>query len=466
MKITFDDIAREIGAGILSKGPVPEATNVSIDTRTLKAGDLFIAIKGPHFDGHEFIKDAISKGASGVIQSEGHALKNAKTPVWNIQVKDTVKALGDIAALWRRMNDFVCVAVTGSNGKSTTKEMIYAGLTASGMRRAVKTEGNFNNLIGMPLQLLRVDAGTEVAILEMGMNAEGEIRRLAEIARPDVGIITNVNPAHLEKLQTVENVARAKGELFDAMPKDRTVIINAEDPWAVKLGESYPGRKIKFGMQNGCDVQFGRMASEGLDRTDMTFYVKGREYAMSLPLPGVHNVMNALAAISVGVAMGINPLMMIVGLESFSAMKMRFERMQLQNGVQLINDSYNANPSSMFAALRTVGAAKRAGRFIAVLGDMLELGEASGEKHKELGENAAKFGVELLYVIGNFADDVVKGAISGGIKKEHVVKSSSHDDIKKALLKIVKAGDIVLVKGSRGMKMEQVAEYLKNEIGV
>jgi len=298
------------------------------------------------------------------------------------------------------------------------------------------------------------------------MNAPGEIKRLAEIAEPDVGLITNVNPAHLEKLHTVENVAKAKGELFDAMKRDGTIVINIEDPWTVRLGNAAHQKKVTFGMQNGCDVQFGRLISEGLDRTELTFYANNREYAMRLPLPGVHNVLNALAAVAVGIACGVKPITMIPGLERVVAMKMRMERVQLLNGVQVINDSYNANPSSMFAALRTVGAAKRAGRFIAILGDMLELGDAAKEKHLELGKNAASFGVTRLFVVGARARDVAEGAAKEGFDKKNITVASGADDIKKDVLNELKTGDIVLVKGSRGMGMELIVEYLKNEVGV
>jgi UDP-N-acetylmuramoyl-tripeptide--D-alanyl-D-alanine ligase len=219
-------------------------------------------------------------------------------------------------------------------------------------------------------------------------------------------------------------------------------------------------------MQNGCDVQFGRLIAEGLDRMEMTFYANGREYAMRLPLPGVHNVMNALSAVAAGVACGVKPVTMLPGLEKVTAMKMRMERVQLLNGVQVVNDSYNANPSSMLAALRTVGAAKKAGRFVAVLGDMLELGPAAKEKHLELGRNAASFGVTRLFAAGNMAGDVAEGAIKGGLAQNNITTAASADEIKKDVLKDVKTGDIVLVKGSRGMKMETVVEYLKNEIGV
>ncbi len=463
MKLSFDEIAKATGAKVVQRGSHEFALSVCIDSRALKAGDLFVAIKGPHFDGHDFIDEVVGKGACGVIRGKKEEGRRKKEDVWDMQVSDTIRALGDIAAEWRRKNATTVVAVTGSNGKSTTKEMIAEGL--SSLKKVIKTEGNFNNLIGLPLMVLREINNYDVAVLEMGMNAEGEIRRLAEIAKPDIGLITNVNPAHLEKLHTVENVAKAKGELFETMRPDGTIVINAEDPWVVKLGESYKGKKITFGMQNACDVQFGRLISEGLSKTHLTFYVRQREYAMELPVPGVHNVMNAMSAIAVGMAMGVSPLMMVPGLERFSAMKMRMERIQLLNGVQLINDCYNANPSSMFAALRTISAAKKAGRFIAVLGDMLELGESASARHAELGGNTASFGVNKLFVTGEHAEDVAKGATAKGMKRSDVRIENDIEKLKNDVLKEIRTGDIVLVKGSRGMKMERIVEYLKNEIG-
>jgi len=464
MKLSIEEIIGATGAKIGQKGDAGFVTSVSTDTRTLKKGDLFIAIKGPHFDGHKFVREAIEKGARGIVRNPKLENQNITEKIWDIQVDDTVRALGDIANAWRKKVPAIIVAVTGSNGKSTTKEMIAQGVSAT--RKVVKTEGNFNNLIGLPLQVLRISEEDSVAVLEMGMNEEGEIRRLTKIAEPNIGIITNVNPAHLEKLHNVENVARAKGELFEEIRKDGIVVVNMEDPKVVKLSEKFEGKKITFGMQNGCDVQFGRLISEGIDETSLTFYVRGREYSMSLPVPGVHNVMNALAAIAVGVALKVTILTMVPGLERFSPMKMRMERVQLLNGVQVVNDSYNANPSSMFAALRTIGSAKKAGRFIAVFGDMLELGDAAKEKHFELGKNAANFKVSKLYVAGEFAGEVVKGAVSGGIKESDIVCKEKADDLKQRIFDEIKTGDVVLVKGSRGMGMEVIAEYLKNEIGV
>lgn len=460
MKLDINDIVKATGAKVMQEGTVREIEGVSTDTRTLKKGDLFIAIKGPHFDGHEFVQEAVEKGACGVVVNDIPLTKGRE---WILQVADTVHALGDIAGLWRKKLNCTVIAVTGSNGKSTTKEMIASALSAT--RKVIKTEGNFNNLIGLPLQVLCIEADHEVAVLEMGMNAPGEIARLAEIANPDIGLITNVNPAHLEKLHTIENVAKAKGELFKAMRHDGTVIINSEDIWVKRLGDEYLGKKVTFGMQNDCDVRFGRLIMEELSEAQVAFYAKGREYAMHLPVPGTHNVMNALSAIAVGTALGVSVTTMIPCLESFKPIKMRMERIQLLNGVQLINDCYNANPSSMLAALRTVGAAKKAGRFIAVLGEMLELGDAAATRHKELGMNAVANKVSKLFAIGEHAEKIAEGAKEKGLNAVNVVVANSVEELCGYLLKEVSTGDCVLVKGSRGMKMERVVEFLKDKIG-
>ena len=463
MKFGLEQIVKAASGRVLSKGSASHVCGVSIDSRQIKAGELYVAIKGPHFDGHNFVGDCVKSGAVAALVEKGSKVTSAGE-AWVIEVDDTVTALGDIAACWRKTKQCLCVAVTGSNGKSTTKEMLASGLAKT--KRVIKTEGNFNNLIGLPLQVLRLTDDVDVAVFEMGMNAPGEISRLAKIVAPDVGIITNVNPAHLEKLHTVENVAMAKGELFDAMASDKTIIVNAEDPWCVRLAEKFKGRKVTFGMQNDCDVRFGHMASEGLEKSDITFWVDGREFAVSIPVPGVHNVMNSLAAFAAGYALGVKVITMIPGLEKFSPMKMRFERVQLLNGVQLINDCYNANPSSMQAAFRTVSAAKRSGRFIAVLGEMLELGDAAAEKHEELGRNAAAAGVAKLFVAGPSAEIVKKGAVHAGMKSDAVVTSKTSEELKDAVMAEAKTGDIVLIKGSRGMKMEVIAEQMKNRIGV
>ncbi|MFH1830277.1 MAG: UDP-N-acetylmuramoyl-tripeptide--D-alanyl-D-alanine ligase [Pseudomonadota bacterium] len=460
MQFCLGDIARVTGGRILSGSEELSFTSIGIDTRKLKRGDLFVAIPGLHFDGHDFIGDAQAAGAAALLMKKG---TSAPEGIGAIEVDDTVCALGDIASWWREKFKVPCVAITGSNGKSTTKEM--AAAIAHTMGPVLKTEGNFNNLIGLPLTVFRWDDLHRVSILEMGMNAPGEIRRLTQIARPDIGLITNVTAAHLEKLHTVEAVARAKGELFEAMDSRGIAIINAEDRWVRQMASMHAGEKIFFGMQNNCDVKFLHMETNGLDKIDLTLAIRDREYKARLPVPGAHNVMNALAAVAVGVALGVDEGEAVNRLSDFHPMAMRFERMQLANGARVVNDSYNANPESMRAAFRTVGAAKRSGRFIAALGDMLELGDKSGELHQTIGKDAESLGVNELFLLGDYATDVAKGATDSGMSESSVHICEDADQLVRLVEIELKAGDVLLVKGSRGMHMEVLVEHLKKEIG-
>jgi len=410
--------------------------------------------------------DAVKKnGAKCAIVQEGikPEMLSQLRDVSIIKVADGVDALCDLATWWRTNFKIPCVGITGSNGKSTTKEMVASIASVCG--DVLKTEGNYNNLIGLPLTVLRLRNNHKVAVLEMGMNAKGEISKLTSVSNPDVGVITNITAAHLEKLNSVEGVAKAKGELFENMRKDGVVIINEEDPWVKKLGSKYKGRKITFGMQNSCDIKFLNMQSIGLETTNLMVSILGKERLVKLPIPGTHNVMNAMAAIAVGVALNISIDDILKGLIEFSPMSMRFERVQLSNGVCLINDSYNANPLSMKAAFRTVGAVKRSGRFIAVLGDMLELGEQSSDLHKDVGREIVRSGADLLYTYGKRAHDIARGAIKEGLDHSSVNETEDIEELGVKIEKEIRAGDVLLVKGSRGMKMERVVEHLKHNIG-
>lgn len=461
MRFTLDELAKATGGRLVKRGPKSEFGGVGIDTRILKEGDVFVAIRGAHFDGHDFVGDAVRKGAPAIVVGASPASLPDSVSV--IEVKDTVDALGDLASWWRSRFTVPCVAITGSNGKSTTKEM--AAAIASVRGPVLKTEGNFNNLIGLPLTVFRWENEHRTAVLEMGMNAKGEIKRLAEVARPDIGLITNVTSAHLEKLGSVEGVAHAKGELFEAMAGKGITIVNDEDPWVKRLGTKFGGRTITFGMQNTSDIQFRHMESTNLTSTRLTVSIMGDERTIELPLPGTHNVMNAMAAMAIGAALRIDTDVMLERLIEFKPMSMRFERVQLANGVCMVNDSYNANPQSMKAAFRTVGSAKRAGRFVAVLGDMLELGEQSAELHREVGRAAAGSGIERLFIFGNFADETASGAEEGGMSATNVEVFDDMDALQMAVEREIKAGDVLLVKGSRGMRMERIVEHLKHTVG-
>jgi len=461
IELGVSDILKITGGNLIQGNDFGLVKGISIDSRSVAEGNCFIAIKGAHFDGHDFVADAVKKGARAVIVSRGVDI-GGDVPV--INVDDTVKALGKLAAFHRRKFNVPVVAITGSNGKSTTKQMTAAALRSLG--KVLKTEGNFNNLIGLPLTVLRWEEDDKAAVLEMGMSAPGEIGWLTEVSDPDVGVITNISAAHIEFLHSIENVAEAKGELFKHMKSDGVAVVNLEDPRVVELARRYKRRTYTFGMQNNADVRFGRMESRALESVDMTLYVEGREYKMHLKVPGTHNVMNAMAALAVAKVIGINTEEAIAGIESFEPMSMRMERIQLRNGIQLVNDSYNANPSSMKEALRTVSGAKRSGRFVAVLGDMLELGTDSDRCHEEVGKFAASYHVDRLFVFGNFATHISAGAQMGGMKKDNISVYSDINKLNEDLLHFLKTGDVVLVKGSRGMKMERVSDFLKDEIGV
>ncbi len=461
MRFRLGDITQVVGGRIIQGDEMVYGEGVGIDTRTIAPRELYVAIPGAHFDGHDFLEEAKRKEVSAAIVHQGHALP-PMLPA--IAVEDTVQALGDLAFWWRSRFDVPCVAVTGSNGKSTTKEMIAAVLAQAG--EVLKTEGNFNNLIGMPLTVLRWKSEHAVAVIEMGMNAPGEIARLAQIARPTIGVITNVTAAHLEKLHTVEAVARAKAELFQEMGPHAFIVVNGEDPWVMKMAALRRGPRITFGMQNDHDVRFLHMETEGLEAMQLKLAVHGHEVELRLPVPGAHNVMNAMAAIAVGVALGMDVNESAHRLEQFRPMPMRFERIQLMDGVRLVNDSYNANPESMRAAFRAVGAARRAGHFVAALGDMLEMGDQAAALHRQLGHDAVCMGVEQLVTLGTFAEAVAAGAREAGLPAKAVQACSTMEELIAWLMETLRTGDVLLVKGSRGMRMERAVSHLKETIGM
>lgn len=434
---------------------------VSTDTRSLQPGQLFVALKGPNFNAGAFLAEAQQKGAVAAV-AEADSVVPAGFPV--LQVNDTVMALGQLAKVWRKQFTFPFVGITGSNGKSTTKEMTAAVLSLLGP--VLKTEGNLNNLIGLPLTLLRLGVEHRVAVCEMGMNAKGEIAAMTEILQPQVGVITNVTSAHLEKLHTVEAVAAAKGELFAHMHPQGVIVVNDEDPWVLQQAAHFPGRKIHFGMQNTSDIKFGHVEMHGLDAMDLYLSVFGKNLKLHLPLPGTHNIMNALAALGVAAALELDVQAAANALEKFQPMPMRFEQVQLSNGVRLVNDCYNANPQSMLEAFRTVGRAKRAGRFVAVLADMLELGEKTQQLHQELGEHAARLGVDELYLLGNEAECTAAGARRAGMENSRIHVFQDIVELNTALMNTVQAGDVCLVKASRGMKLERVVHAFKQKFGI
>ncbi len=432
-------------------GPFP---GFSTDSRRSRPGEAFVALAGPRFDGNEFVAAAIARGAAAAIVSRDVA----PTPdgaAW-IRVGDGLRALGDLAAVRRREFPVRVVGITGSNGKTTTKEMIAAVLAASG-RKVARSAGTENNLVGLPQTLLRLEGDEDFAVLEMGMNHAGEIWRLAEIARPDVGVITNVGAAHLEGLGSLANVAAAKEELALALRPGATLVVNGADPRLRAIAERFPGPKILTGGAGAIRAVAVEPSAEG-QRVEID--VEGSRVRVDLRARGAHNVHNALLAAATGRAFGLGVDAIAAGLAAFRTPAMRLELVRLPNGARILNDAYNANPASMEAALAAL-AAEPGARRIAVLGDMWELGAEEARCHREVGAAAARQGVDWLVAVGRNAEEVVVGALGGGLTTARVDRCASADEAAELLAQRLRGEDIVLVKGSRGAKMEAVVERLR-----
>jgi UDP-N-acetylmuramoyl-tripeptide--D-alanyl-D-alanine ligase len=443
------DLAAE-AMGTRYEGRDAVFTGVSTDTRALRRGDLFFALKGPHFDGHLFLAEALSGGAVGAVVS-----RTFETALPVIEVADTRVALGTLASFWRRQFTIPLVAVTGSNGKTTVKNMLASILAQRG--ECLYTEGNLNNDIGMPLTLLRLRASHRYAVIEMGMNHRGEIAYLSNLALPTVAVITNAAEAHLAGLGGVEQVARAKGEIFGGLAPDGIAVINADDPYADLWRElAEPRRCVTFGLDHRADVT----AEYAMNTSGCELQLKTTEGEMDmrLPLLGKHNVMNALAAATASLAAGAELADIRKGLARLQAAAGRLEIKTGINGARVLDDTYNANPASVAAGLQVLREAH--GEKVLVLGDMAELGEAAADIHKRIGELARRVGVHRLYTVGELSAGATEAFGRGA---RHF---KSREEVADALIDVMHGDMTVLVKGSRSMKMEQVVRgIVKQEQG-
>ena len=422
------------------RGPDAEFSGVSTDTRTLARGNLFVALVGPHFDGHGFVSEAAGKGAIGALVS-----RDLEADIAVVQVADTRLGLGQLAAHWRRQFQIPVIAVTGSNGKTTVKNMIAAILNVVGP--TLSTQGNLNNDIGVPLTLLRLRQGDRHAVIEMGMNHPGEIDYLTKLARPTIALINNAAAAHLAGLGSVEAVARAKGEIYAGLAADGIAVINADDAYAGLWRElAAPHRVITFGLDRPADVS----AEFQLDAGGSTIHLKTPHggISMRLSLLGRHNVMNALAASSASLAAGVSLADIQAGLEKLRSVTGRLEVKRGLNGARVLDDTYNANPGSLAAGVEVLKAAS--GERVLVLGDMGELGDAARDIHRRVGLLAKSLGIEQLYAVGELTQDAVEAFGKGA---QHF---TSHEALIENLRACLHAGMTVLVKGSRLMKMERV----------
>jgi UDP-N-acetylmuramoyl-tripeptide--D-alanyl-D-alanine ligase len=443
-----------------------ETAGVSIDTRTLRPGDLFVAIKGPRFDGHDFVAQALDRGASGAVvsRSEFQIREGAWRPLLDrhflILIDDPLAALQSWAT-WHRMRfDVPLIGVTGSNGKTTTKEMTAAVLSRRGA--VLKTEGNLNNHIGLPLSLLRLESSHRAAVVEMGISLKGEMRRLCEIARPTIGLITNIGPAHLEFLGSLEGVAEEKGALFEAVRAGGTAVINLNDPYLAPW-EKRLSIKWTFAIDAPADVTATEVRTES---TGISFLLTlrrtGESGRMHLATSGRHQVANALGATAVAASLGYYLDEIREGLAAFRPVALRAEVLEV-DGKTILLDAYNANPASMKAAIEMLAAFPRregASRKIALLGDMLELGSFSEPAHREIGETAARNGADLLIAVGRWAGAMAEGARQGGMSGEKILAYADLPSLQKEFLSYLRKGDLLLIKGSRGMRMETVLPWL------
>jgi UDP-N-acetylmuramoyl-tripeptide--D-alanyl-D-alanine ligase len=423
---------------------------VSTDSRTLKRGELFVALRGENFDGHNFVESAAKAGAAGAIVESNW---NGKVPenFALIRAKDTLQAYQQLAGNYRKSLSLKAVAITGSNGKTSTKD--FAAAVLARRFRVTKTEGNFNNHVGLPRTILEATAQHEVAVWEIGMNHPGEVAALSKLAAPDVAIITNIGIAHIEFMGSREAIAAEKGALVEAVGAEGTVILNADDPLTKSMAARTHAKVILAGTTEGT-IRASEISQSG-SGTDFTILEGAHRCRAQLPVPGLHMVQNALLAVAAGRVFGLSLEECAAGLAGAPLTKARLQIKEI-HGVQFIDDSYNANPDSVKAALRTLMELDTDGKRIAVLGEMGELGSESEHGHREVGETAATFGVDQLIAIGDMGEVIAQAARAAGLKKASPVRSTS--EAAELLSEIAEPGDLVLVKGSRSARTEQVIE--------
>jgi UDP-N-acetylmuramoyl-tripeptide--D-alanyl-D-alanine ligase len=475
--LTLADVFEALGKTRVAHAEGVAISDVVIDSRQAKAGSLFVALRGETRDGHEFIHDALARGSVAVI-AEARSQKLGLGPsvhffdVAGLQpsprfsgpvvfiTPSSLKALQDLAAFWRRrFPECKTIGITGSIGKSSTKE-----LTAAVLRQrfvTLKSAGNLNNEIGLPLTLLRLDERSERAVLEMGMYALGEIRDLCDIAQPQIGVVTNVGPSHLERLGSLEHIAEAKSELPRALPENGVAILNGDDPRVRAMRAQTRARAFLYGLESSNDLWANEIESRGLDGIAFALHHRSEHLHVRVPLLGRHSVHTALAAASVGIVEGMAWDEILRGLQDVAA-QLRLIAVPGEKGTTLLDDTYNASPSSSLAALNLL--AELSGRKIAVLGDMLELGEMDLQGHQVVGGRAAQV-VDALVAVGAKGKWIGQAARDAGLASGKIFFAEGNAQAIEILREVMRAGDVVLVKGSRGAKMEEIVAALARANG-
>jgi UDP-N-acetylmuramoyl-tripeptide--D-alanyl-D-alanine ligase len=463
--LTTAELATVTEGQLLSGTPDRRIERISIDSRSVSAGDLFIAIRGDRFDGHEFVTAALAAGAAGAVVTQAPAAPEAghgrPAPIL-LQVRDTTRALQDIAREMRRRSGAKVIAITGSAGKTTTKELTAEFLSAK--YSVFRNKGNLNNHIGLPLSLLELRSRPEIAVVELGMNHPGEISTLVGIAEPDVRVWTNVGDAHLGFFASADAIADAKAEILERARPTDLLVANADDPRVMAHVPRFAGRTLTFGVSERADVRATDVEHRGLAGVAANVINRRGEVHISSPLLGLGNLSNVLAAAAVAFELGI-ALDTIAGrAASMRPAAHRGALLRLPGGITLIDDSYNSSPSALKQSLATVGAATGSARKIAVLGEMLELGIHATRLHRECGRAAAQAGLQLLITVGGDpARQLADAAREAGLPETRVVHVATSAEAAELALKRVRPGDLVLVKGSRGIRTDTVVERLKVE---
>jgi len=459
MQLSMGDVAAILG----SSCAVPEriAGGYSIDSRTIKPGELFFAIRGKHFDGHEFVASAFELGAVGAVVERGFLRLAPRdlTPAL-IPLRNPLQGLQRLALGVRRKWGRRLVAITGSTGKTTTKEMLAAILA----RRlsVLKSTGNLNNDYGVPLTLLALEPSHDVAVVELAMSAPGEIARLARVAQPQVGVITNVAPVHLQFFDSLDAIAQAKRELLENLRGSSTAVLNYDDPRVRRFGDGFGGRIVTFGFEPGAMFQAVDLRTPQQGEIDFTVKGQGMDSQFHLPLPGRHNVQNALAAIAAASLFGIPPSDLREAVAHYQTLHQRGEIIALSCGITVMDDSYNSNPFAMERMLETLAAWPGAKRRIVVAGEMLELGSTSPELHKEVGRRCVKSGVDWLLAVQGDARFFLEGARELGFPDDRGLFFPTAQEAGDYCASLLQGGDLVLVKGSRGVRLEKVVGLLRS----
>src|SRR5580698_3350129 len=456
MKLTLARVAEFVSA---EGGFDPEhlVKGYSIDSRTVRAGQLFFAVKGERLDGHDFVEQALRNGAiAAVVRKDQLSRYPRETRL--LAVEDTLAALQTLATAVRKLWGKALVAVTGSAGKTTTKEAVAHVLSAR--FRVLKSEGNFNNHFGLPLMLLKLEPEHDVAVIEMGMSHAGEIRALAKIAQPEIGVVTNVAPVHLQFFESLAGIARAKYELIEALPADGTAVLNADDEYVSQFGRDFRGKVVLYGTLPASTVRAENVQPKGADGSEFDVVIGNSRARVQLPLVGSHNVLNALAAVAVGIERGLKLSEAAEALATLAPPDKRGQVVQLGN-ITVINDCYNSNPKALDAMVDAL-VAMPARRRIVVAGEMLELGAAGEELHRQCGRHMAEKRIDALVGVRGLAQAMVESASEAGVRAEFVATPEGAGEW---LAREARDGDVVLLKASRGVKLEKALETWKTQRG-